>query len=142
MIMKTLFNFCMTLFVVSALQAQEALTCADFKEGSFVVPMNEYVSFETLIIRQGDEQREIVDINGNVSEVIVSIIWTSDCSYELHYVSSYNDPEFVDIESVKETVVYVEILKIKDSCAHIIASATIKGEKIQMPGLMCKEELL
>jgi len=139
---KILLSFCITFFLISALQAQDTLTCTDFKEGSFVVPANEFVSFETLIIRQGKQQRESIDIDGNVSEVIVKIIWTSDCSYELHYVSSYNDPAFIDIESVRETVVYVEILKIEESCAYIIASATLEGKKIEMPGWMCKEELV
>lgn len=124
-------------------QAQQSvLTCADFKEGSFIIPMGDNIPFETLIIRQGDEQREVVEINGEVSEATVKMVWTSDCTYELYYISSHNDPDFIDSDSFKETVTYVEITKIEDSCAYIIASATIKGEFVQMPGKMCKEELL
>ncbi|SNR40868.1 hypothetical protein [Dokdonia pacifica] len=141
--MKYIFS-CLFLVFMCTLHAQQSvLTCADFKEGSFIIPMEEYIPFETLIIRQGKEQREIVDYNGETSEVVVGVEWTSDCTYDLTYKSSHNDPDFIKKDTTfKVSIVHVEILKIVDSCAYITASTTVNGEFVKVPGRMCKEELL
>ena len=141
--MKYLFNSIVLLCSFLCQAQQTVLTCLDFKEGSFIIPMENGIPFETLIIRQGKEQREIVEYNGKTSEVIVEVVWISDCSYDLKYKSSYNDPDFIrNDDSFKVTTVHVEITKIEDNCASIIAKTTVEGKLVKMPGRICKEELL
>lgn len=122
--------------------AQDDLTCADFREGNFVVPATEKVPFETQIIRKGNQQTEIVEINGETLEAVVNIKWIDACTYTLVFDETIKPQgDFIPEESLK-SVLTTTILTIKGNCADFKISGTEGGQYITLYATLCKQELL
>jgi len=127
---------------MSNTHAQDDLTCADFKEGNFVIHATDEVPFETQIMRRGNQQTEIVEINGETLEAVVNIKWIDDCSYTLVFDENIKPQgDFITEEALTSTLV-TTILKIKGNCADFKVSGIEKGRPITMYATLCKQELL
>jgi len=128
---------------ITQIQAQQDLTCADFKEGHFVIPADELISFETQIVREGNQQTEVIELDGKVMEAVINIQWIDDCSYTLVFDQGDELAEKLKVDDLDKTRVYTTtILAINGNCASIKTNLDIDGEIIPHYGTMCKQELL
>ena len=129
--------------ISSGIYAQENLTCADFKEGHFVIPANETTPYELQIIRQGNQQTEIRDIGGKVTEFVIDITWVDDCTYTLKLNQLQEKPDDPLTEEIYRTIVITtQMTHIEGNCADFTASASYKELEVVMYGKICKQELL
>ena len=124
--------------------AQE-LTCADFKDGTFITPASEEVPLDYRIIRNGNSQVEITEDPDGIlpsdfqKEQFVLIEWVDDCSYRSKY-----DEEKMDMSEFHQLVndnggILTEMVKIEDGCFFYKSSLTINGKTEYLEGKMCVE---
>ena len=121
---------------------EEVLTCKDFKEGTFIVPGDERIP-DTFIIRDGNQQTEILEINGKREESVIDIVWVSDCVYTVAFNMEINDPATLPgTEEDKKMVITVTMKSIEGNCAYFEAVGTGRAKDFVVPGTICKEETL
>lgn len=129
------------LFLLSALttfisNAQD-LTCADFKNGKFLIPADSLVSESYVVTRDNGKQIEI-DENGN--KIQIDIKYIDNCNYILTY-----NPNSQNLDDLARYInasggVRIKVKKIKgDTLSYI---GVIKNDSIyyEMPGKLIKIE--
>ncbi|WP_405211488.1 hypothetical protein [Dokdonia sp. Asnod2-E02] len=126
------------LFTVS-LNAQETLSCSDFREGTFVVPGSDTIP-STTIVRKGNQQTEILNFNGVIEESIINLSWIDDCSYTI--VFSKETPP-VNVEMTEEEInmiITVTMISFEGNCATFQAEGNGRAKGHVITGKICKEE--
>ncbi|MBI6121469.1 hypothetical protein [Salegentibacter maritimus] len=133
-----------TLLIGLSTTAQE-LTCADFKNGTFITPANEEVPLDYKIVRNGTSQVEISeDPNGILpadfqKKQYVTIEWLDDCSYR----AKYDEKKMVMSDFHKlvneNNGILTEMVKIENGCFYYKSSLTINGKTDYLEGKMCLE---
>lgn len=131
---KLLFVLCiLTTFVSSA----QDLTCADFKNGKFLIPGDSLVSESFVITRNNGKQIEI-DEDGN--KIQIDIEYIDNCNYILTY-----NPNSENLDDLARYInasggVRIKVKEIKgDTLTYI---GVIKNDSIyyEMPGKLIKIE--
>ena len=98
---------------------------------------------DTFIIRNRNQQTEILEINGKREESVIDIVWISDCIYTVALNMEVNDPAtFLGTEEDKKMVITVTMNSIEGNCAYFEAVGTGRAKDFIVPGKICKEETL
>ena len=82
--------------------AQESLTCKDFKEGTFVIKDPEGIVPDTYVIRKGNQQTEIIELNGERLEAVIDLAWIDDCTYTVVFNLENGAPQGIESEERNE----------------------------------------
>lgn len=130
-ILFLLFSF--TTFVSSA----QDLTCADFKNGKFLIP-GDSLNPETFIVTRNNGKQIEIDEDGN--KIQIDIEYINDCNYILTY-----NPNSKNLDNIARYInasggVKIKVTKIKgDTLSYI---GVIKNDSIyyKMPGKIIKLE--
>ncbi|WP_299675783.1 hypothetical protein [uncultured Dokdonia sp.] len=139
-ILYTLF-LCLSISMTLFAQEETVLTCKDFKEGTFIVPGNERFP-DTFIIRNGNQQTEILEINGKREESVIDLIWVSDCVYTMTFNKEVEDTSLPKSEEVMNMVITITMKSIEGNCAYFEAVGSGRAKDFVVPGTICKEETL
>ena len=123
------------------------LNCSDFKNGTFKVEITEPVEFDWKIIRDGNNQIEILSqipeeyngLNYSNGNQYTNINWIDECSYIITYDSTKSDLTESQKSINNAGGVYAELIKTEGRCCLYIASIVLNGEKLTMNGKYCKE---
>jgi hypothetical protein len=124
--------------------AQE-LTCSDFKNGDFYISADKETLVAYKIIRNGNEQTEIVqdpdnrlgtDYNKTSYEVIE---WIDDCTYRLKY-----DDTKMKLSKFQKLLndnngILTEMVKIEGKCFYYKSTLSVNGVAQVINGKICKE---
>ena len=134
-------SLCLSLSMTLSAQDETILTCKDFKEGTFIVPGNEIFP-DTFIIRDGNQQTEILEINGKREESVIDIVWVSDCVYTMTFNKEVEDASLPTSEEVMNMIITVTMKSIEGNCAYFEAVGSGRAKDFVVPGTICKEEML
>lgn len=141
---KTTILITIFLLIGIKINAQE-LTCSDFKNGNFYVPAENETILPYKIIRNGNQQTEIVedpenilgtDFNKTAYEIIE---WIDDCTYRLKYDESKMELTEYQKFLNDNNGVLNELIKIEGKCFYFKSTLNVNGETQQMTGKICKE---
>ena len=135
----------LTLILIGLNSCAQELTCSDFKNGNFYVPADNETVLTYRIIRNGNEQRELVedpentlgtDFNKSPYEIIE---WIDDCTYRAKY-----DESKMELSEYQKFVndnngILTEMVKIEGRCFYFKATLDVNGEIQVMNGKICKE---
>ncbi|EHQ02132.1 hypothetical protein [Gillisia limnaea] len=113
--------------------AQE-LTCADFKEGEFLIPADSLNPESYKISRKNGTQLEL-DENGD--EIKINIKYKDDCNYILTYQESQNLDDLANYIN-NSGGIHIKVLEIKGDT--LTYSGLIKNDTLsyEMPGKLIK----
>lgn len=143
-IKKTTFLLFSVLLIGLTTSAQE-LTCSDFKNGNFFVPADNQTILAYKIIRNGNQQTEIVedpenilgtDFNKTAYEIIE---WIDDCTYRLKYDESKMELSEYEKFLNDNNGVLNEMVKIEGKCFYFKSTLNVNGKTQSMTGKICKE---
>jgi len=118
----------------------QKLTCADFKNGTFIVPKESADSQDYQLIRTRNSQIEVFETAGQKLTVYGTIEWINDCSYRLKY-----DGTKMEITEELKFVndnggIITEMIKIEDKCFYYKSVLIIDGkEAYRIDGSFCKK---
>jgi hypothetical protein len=131
-----LLSFFLLLATCSAIG--QDLTCADFKEGSFVIPGKDGQPNALEIIREVNTQMEI---KGDGETDFVNLEWIDDCTYRLTYEEGEAETDEQKRFINDNNGIVVTKIKIEGRCMTYKATiTTLEGEKMSQEGKICKEE--
>ncbi|MGB7785319.1 MAG: hypothetical protein WBL27_04385 [Salinimicrobium sp.] len=125
----------------------QELTCADFKNGSFLSTSEVFgKEIHFRIIRDGNSQTEVLLDSlpglppGFPREEHILLEWIDNCSYYARKDSSATaaSGQYSD----QHSRVLVEMIKIEDGCFYYRSTSEINGEPVSINGKICKEEQL
>ena len=119
--------------------AQE-LTCADFKNGTFIVPKKSEEEPQYTLIRDGNSQIEVIDIDGQTIRLYGILEWIDECSYKLTYdETKMNLPKEIQFVNDNGGIVS-ELIKIENKCFFYKSVLIIDGkESKRIDGKYCAE---
>ncbi|MGZ0016947.1 hypothetical protein [Yeosuana sp. AK3] len=141
---KTTLLILTTLLIGLTSSAQE-LTCSDFKNGNFYVPADNETILGYKIIRNGNQQTEIVEdpeniLGTNFNKTAYEIVeWIDDCSYRLKYDESKMELTEYQKFLNDNNGVLNELVKIEGKCFYFKSTLNVNGETQFMNGKICKE---
>ena len=126
------------------IQSQE-LTCADFKSGTFIIPLSEEMPLPYTITREGNKQIEILEDPDDIlppdfqTQQFVVIEWIDECNY----ISKYDESK-MDMTEFHRSVndnggVKNELVKIEDNCFYLRSSLKMNGKTEYLNIVMCKK---
>ncbi|RTE52250.1 hypothetical protein EHW67_18880 [Arenibacter aquaticus] len=126
-------------FIGLTMTAQE-LTCADFKNGTFIVPKASEDSPEYKLVRDGNSQMEIIEMNGQTITLYGILEWIDECSYKLIYdETKMNLPEEIQFVNDNGGIVS-EMLKIEDNCFFYKSVLIVDGKETKrIDGKYCAQ---
>ena len=112
----------------------QELTCADFKEGEFLIPADSLNPESYKISRKNGKQIEL-DQNGD--EIKIDIKYKDDCNYTLTYQESQNLDELAKYIN-KSGGIHIKVLEIKGDT--LTYSGLIENDTLsyEMPGKLIK----
>lgn len=132
-------------FLISLSTTAQEFTCADFKNGTFIMPANEEIPLSYKIIRNGNSQIEIVEDPEGIlplefqKKQYVTIEWLDDCSYRAKYIEDKMElSEFHQLVNNNNGML-TEMVKIEDSCYYYRSSLTLENETKILEGKLCLE---
>jgi hypothetical protein len=135
----------LTLILIGLNSCAQELTCSDFKNGNFYVPVDNENIFAYKIIRNGTQQTEIVEDPENIlgadfNKTSYGIIeWIDDCTYRLKYDDAKMElTEFQKFMNDNNGVLN-ELVKIEGKCFYFKSTLDVNGETQQMTGKICRE---
>ena len=157
--------FILALLAIQMLSCQQDLTCADFREGTFYIPVDpdnlkyatmvvdsvgkEPFSFvaergneikKYIVIRNATSQQEWINEIGNGPGEIETIEWVDDCTYRLKIIGDPSKMDDASKEINENGGLLIENLGIKGRCMEYKATNFMQGgHKIYQLGLICKE---
>ncbi|WP_179008492.1 hypothetical protein [Winogradskyella forsetii] len=143
--MKKTKTLLLTLLLIGINSFAQELTCLDFKNGNFYVPADNETVLTYRIIRNENEQREIVEDPENTlgmdfnKSPYEKIEWIDDCTYRVKY-----DESKMELSEYQKFVndnngILTEMVKIEGRCFYFKATLDVKGEIEVMNGKICKE---
>ena len=141
---KTIVLFLTFIFIGLNSCAQE-LTCSDFKNGNFYVPADKEILLTYRLIRNGNQQTEIVEdpentLGNDYTKTAYEIIeWINDCTYRLKYDESKMQLTKYQKFLNDNNGILTELIKIKGKCFYYKATLSVNGDDQIMNGKICKE---
>lgn len=124
-----------------SIKAQDELSCKDFKEGTFVIPAKDGMP-ETLIIRKGNQQTEIMELKGVRHEDVIDLKWIDDCTYLVALKEEINSAGTKSPEALAKMIITIQMTSIEGSCANFMAEGDGIGQGIVVMGKICIDENL
>jgi hypothetical protein len=118
----------------------QKLTCANFKNGTFIVPkMSENIP-EHKLVRNGNSQEEIIQVNGQTIKIYGNITWINECSYKLTYDLTKMKPS-KEIQFINDNGgIITELIKIEDNCFYYKSFLLVNGKEFKrIDGKYCKK---
>ena len=164
--MGTIKFFLLALTLVAITNCSPDLSCADFRSGTFYMPVSnspkkyrtivfdsigkEPIEFthdrdpnveKYLIVRKDSKQTEwINEIATGEPVAHVRVEWIDDCTYRLKYDGSEMDLDEEQDDFQESNGIVVEKLEIRNNCMEIRSTMTTpEGHKIIQLGIICKE---
>ena len=115
------------------------LTCADFKEGTFIVPGEVKEDIPYKIVRNGNFQTEIVSDPEYKQTSYILLDWIDDCSYKSTY--DVTKMELTDYQKFinKNGGILTELIKIDGKCFYFKSTLKADGKTERIDGKLCKE---
>ena len=114
------------LFIILALfSCKQALNCADFKNGTFLIPGDSIYPISSKVIRNNGRQ---IEWDSNKDSIYANIKYIDDCNYILTYDTKLN--ELDEIEQL-----------INDSGGIKVETLGIKGDTLFYMGILKNDTL-
>ena len=135
----------LTIILIGLNSCAQELTCLDFKNGNFYVPADQETLLTYKLIRNGNQQTEIIedpentlgkDSNKTAYEIIE---WIDDCTYRLKYDESKMELSEYQKFLNHNNGVLNELVKIEGKCFYFKSTLNVNGEIQVMNGKICKE---
>ncbi len=133
--MKKIF---LVVFVFTSLNAFAQLECKDFMDGEFYIPKGEGISRSFKISRNGNNQIEVVEVNGKEDISYGTIEWIDECTYRLKYDESKMDLSETHKFINAHNGVLVEKIEIIGDCFVYKSTMIIDGKEVRIDGKICK----
>jgi hypothetical protein len=135
----------LTLILTGINSYAQELTCEDFKNGSFYVPADKETLLTYILIRNGNQQTEIVEdpkntLGNDYNKTAYELIeWIDDCTYRLKY-----DETKMELTEYQKFLndnngILTELVKIEGKCFYYKATLNANGETQIMNGKICKK---
>ncbi len=126
-------------FIGLTTNAQE-LTCSDFKNGTFIVPKKSDDEPQYKLIRDGNSQMEVIEMNGQTITLYGILEWIDECSYKLTYdETKMNLPKEIQFVNDNGGIVS-ELIKIENKCFYYKSVLIVDGKETKrIDGNYCAE---
>ncbi|WOD44234.1 hypothetical protein [Hwangdonia lutea] len=133
-------------FLLSINAASQNLECRDFKNGTFIMTIENPLPSVSKIIRRGHQQTEILIEKPKELEAMdipnklhVTINWIDNCTY----IATFNSAK-TNLKDYQKFIndnggVLVEKIKIEGRCFFYRSTLKLKEESIVIHGKICKE---
>lgn len=131
--MKKLLTLFILLFGLNAIA--QKLTCADFKNGEFLIP-GDSLNQETYKVTRSNGKQIEVDKSGD--KILADIVYINDCRYILTYDSNSSGYDEISQYINDSGGLRIEVLEIKGDT--LFYNGVIKNDSIryEMPGKIIK----
>lgn len=136
------------LFFNSFLICSQDLTCDDFKEGVFIITLDDFSGVEWKLVKNSGKQIETVEKcpeyykkNGFPVDTNFGKYFQKDqCNYIVFY-----DQEEMNLNEFKKNVnqnggISTKIIRVELNCAYFISTYVYKGKESKIEGKLCKVE--
>ncbi len=141
---KTLFFI--TLILLGLKVASQNLDCKDFKNGTFIVTIEQPSRIVSKVIRRGNNQTEIIlekakelENSGLPNKVLLKLNWIDKCTYVITLNPAKSKSKGYNKFINDNGGILVEKIKIEDRCMYYRSTLKIEDESIVTYGKMCKE---
>ena len=138
--LSIIFSF---LIVFSCKNYGQEMTCADFKNGTFVFPTTELMTYSYTIIREGNTQIEISrdskdPLNKDLNKTSYGIVeWINDCTYRVKYDETKMELDEYGKFINENNGIMTEIIRIEDNCFYFKTTFVIEGVIQNREGKLC-----
>lgn len=121
-------------FFPVTLLAQD-LTCADFRNGTFLLPAGTESEEDFLITRKRNKQLEV---GADSAENFIDLVFIDDCNYTMKKNPKSGNFDEMDQMLNENGGVHVETIKISNDTLYFLSYAIINGERMENKGCMVK----
>ena len=137
--MKTQYFFLIVIILLGLNSSAQILSCSDFQNGTFTIPKDSNNEYEYILIRDGNTQMEVIEIDDKKFTIYGSIEWINECSYVLKYDDSKmtltEELQFVNDSGG----IVTDLIKIEGNCFYYKSVLIIDGKETQrIDGKFCK----
>ncbi|WP_422081161.1 hypothetical protein [Ulvibacterium sp.] len=136
---KTILLF-FTVTLIGLISNAQELTCADFKNGTFIVPKKSEDEPDYKLIRNGNSQTEVIQIQGQTITLYGILEWIDECSYKLTYdKTKMKLPK--EIQFINDNGgIKAELIKIANKCFYYKSVLIIDGKETKrIDGKYCQQ---
>lgn len=122
------------------------IKCTDLKDGIFTIKVSEPFEMKFKVIRNGNEQKEIlIEVpeklkdSGLLNYTIYGVVkWIDDCSYRLVY-----DESKMELDETQKMInsvggVLTEFVKVEENCFHYKSLVKYSEKDQVINGIICK----
>lgn len=127
-------------FLFGLTTSAQELKCADFINGTFIVPKESENEPQYKLIRNGNSQIEVIEKDGQTITLYGILEWIDECSYKLTYdETKMNLPKEIQYVNDNGGIVS-ELIKIENNCFFYKSVLVIEGKvSKRIDGKFCKE---